>query len=106
MSTYLFVTYSFSVHCKHPGPPTLAPSCNPPVDSCRISYWEGLRAKEDSASLHEKVVHGLAVGPPPLGYKSEILSGRKGERKVPEPEAMPVLLSLLRDYSTGDNSYR
>ena len=49
MSTYLFVTYSFSVHCKASRPPTLAPSCNPPVDSCRISYWEGLRAKEDSA---------------------------------------------------------
>ena len=59
-----------------------------------------------SAGLHEKVVHGLAVGPPPLGYKSEILSGRKGERKVPDPDAMPVLLSLLQDYSTGDYSYR
>ena len=59
-----------------------------------------------SAGLYEKVVHGLAVGPPPLGYKSEILSGRKGERKVPDPDAMPVLLSLLQDYSTGDYSYR
>jgi len=59
-----------------------------------------------SAGLYEKVVHGLAVGPPPLGYKSEILSGRKGERKIPDPDAMPVLLSLLQDYSTGDYSYR
>ena len=35
-----------------------------------------------SSGLAEKVNHGLAVGPPPLGYKSEILPGRKGERKV------------------------
>ena len=48
----------------------------------------------------------MAVGPPPLGYKSEILSGHKGERKVPDPDTMPVLLSLLQDYSTGDYSYR
>jgi len=59
-----------------------------------------------SAGLSEKTAHGLAVGPPALGYKSETLAGRKGERKVPNPETMPILLSLLRDYSTGGYSYR
>lgn len=59
-----------------------------------------------SAGLVEKAAHGLAVGPPPLGYKSERLPGRKGECKVPDPEAMPALLTLLRDYATGHFSFR
>ena len=59
-----------------------------------------------SAGLSEKTAHGLAVGPTALGYKSETLAGRKGERKVPNPKTMPILLSLLRDYSTGGYSYR
>ena len=37
---------------------------------------------------------------------SEILAGRKGERKVPSPETMPILLRVLRDYSTGRFSFR
>ena len=59
-----------------------------------------------SAGLAEKSEHGYAVGPPPLGYMSEILPGRKGERKVPNPESMPILLMALRDYFTGKYSYR
>ena len=59
-----------------------------------------------SEGLVEKAGHGFAVGPPPLGYKSERLPGRKGERKVPDAEALPTLLSLLRDYSTGQFSFR
>ncbi len=59
-----------------------------------------------SAGLAEKSEHGYAVGPPPLGYMSEILAGRKGERKVPSPETMPILLMVLRDYSTGRFSFR
>jgi hypothetical protein len=59
-----------------------------------------------SAGLEEKVSHGFAAGLPPSGYKSEILSGRKGKRKIPDPDIMPALLSLLRDYSTGHFPYR
>ena len=59
-----------------------------------------------SAGLVEKASHGFAVGPPPLGYKSERLPGRKGERKVPDLEGMPALLNLLRDYTTGNFSFR
>ena len=51
------------------------------------------------------MAHGYAVGLPPLGYKSEILSGRKGERKVPDPKTMPALLILLQDYATGEVSF-
>ncbi len=59
-----------------------------------------------SSGLEEKVDRGYAVGPPPLGYMSEILSGRKGERKVPDPQTMPILLSALEAYSTGPLSFR
>ena len=59
-----------------------------------------------SAGLAEKSEHGYAVGPPPLGYMSEILAGRKGERKVPNPETVPALLMALRDYATGQFSFR
>ena len=59
-----------------------------------------------SAGLVEKAAHGFAVGPPPLGYKSERLPGRKGERKAPDPEAMPALVMLLKGYSTGQFSFR
>ena len=59
-----------------------------------------------SAGLVEKAAHGFAVGPLPLGYKSERLPGRKGERKVPDSEYMPALLNLLRDYAPGQFSYR
>ncbi len=58
-----------------------------------------------SAGLAEKVAHGYAVGLPPLGYQSEIMSGRKAERKVPDPETMPALLMLLRGYATGRSSF-
>ena len=59
-----------------------------------------------SAGLAEKSEHGYAVGPPPLGYMSEILPGRRGERKVPNPDTMPALLTALGDYATGRFSYR
>jgi len=59
-----------------------------------------------SAGLEEKAEHGYAVGPPPLGYMSEILAGRKGERKVPDPGTLPILLMALEDYATGQFSYR
>ena len=59
-----------------------------------------------SAGLAEKSEHGYAVGPPPLGYQSEILAGRKGERKVPNPETMPALIMALGDYATGQHSFR
>ena len=58
------------------------------------------------AGLAEKADHGLAIGPPPLGYKSEILPGRRGERKIPDHKSMPVLLMLLKDYATGRSSFR
>ena len=63
-------------------------------------------ARYVSAGLAEKSKHGYAVGPPPLGYMSEILPGRKGERKVPNPASMPSLLLALGDYATGRFSYR
>ena len=59
-----------------------------------------------SAGLSEKAEHGLAIGPPPLGYRSEILPGRKGERKVVDTETMPALQMLLQDYATGKYSFK
>ncbi len=59
-----------------------------------------------SEGLERKSEHGYAVGPPPLGYMSEILAGRKGERKVPDPGTLPILLMALEDYATGQFSYR
>ncbi|MCH7552522.1 MAG: recombinase family protein [Chloroflexi bacterium] len=59
-----------------------------------------------TAGLAEKAGHGYAVGPPPLGYRSEILSGRKGERKVPDAQTMPALVLALEDYATGRFSFR
>ena len=58
-----------------------------------------------SSGLAEKTAHCYAVGLPPLGYSSEILPGRKGERKVLDPEKMPALLMLLQDYSSGQFSF-
>jgi len=60
-----------------------------------------------SSGMAEKAAHGYANGLPPLGYKSEIQPGRKGERKVPDPDGtMPSLLELLRKYVVGIHSYR
>jgi len=58
------------------------------------------------SGMAEKAAHGYANGLPPLGYISEILSGRKGERKVPDPETVPILTALLRDYASGEFSFR
>ena len=59
-----------------------------------------------SAGMAEKAAHGLAIGPPPLGYRSDILPGRKGERKIPDPDTMPAVVMLLKDYGTGRFSFR
>jgi len=69
------------------------------------AYSRGL-SRLVAAGLEEKSEHGYAVGPPPLGYMSEILAGRKGERKVPDPGTLPILLMALEDYATGQFSYR
>jgi DNA invertase Pin-like site-specific DNA recombinase len=58
-----------------------------------------------SAGLAEKAEHGLHVGPAPLGYKSELLSGKR-EHKIPDPVTMPALLMALREYASGNCSYR
>ncbi len=57
-----------------------------------------------SEGLREKAEHGLHIGPAPLGYRSELLSGQP-ERKVQDPVTMPALLMALRDYASGDFSY-
>jgi DNA invertase Pin-like site-specific DNA recombinase len=58
-----------------------------------------------SAGLAEKVEHGLHVGPAPVGYKSELVSGKR-ERKVPDSATMPALLMALREYASGGFSFR
>lgn len=58
-----------------------------------------------SAGLVEKAEHGLHVGPAPLGYRSELLSGKR-ERKIPDPATMPALLMALREYASEMFSYR
>ena len=52
--------------------------------------------------LEGKVNSGLHVGPPSLGYKSLLENGR--ERKVVDPETLPIPLMALRQYATGQNS--
>ena len=66
--------------------------------SRNLSRWieDGLRMKHEA---------GAANGKPPLGYRSEKLDSGKRERKVPDPETMPVLVELLRSYATGKHSY-
>ena len=59
-----------------------------------------------SAGMAEKAQHGLATGPAPFGYKSELMGERRRERKVIDQETMPALLILLRDYATGTYSFR
>ena len=59
-----------------------------------------------ASDMAEKAAHGYANGIPPLGYKSEIQSGRKGERKLPDLETMPILIMLLQDYASGKYSFR
>ena len=58
-----------------------------------------------SAGLAQKAEHGYHVGPAPLGYKSELTSG-KHEHKVPDPATLPVLITALRDYASGNFSQR
>ena len=58
-----------------------------------------------SGGLRQKAEDGCHNGPPPLGYKSEVIKGQP-ERKVPNPMTMPALLTLLRDYATGLFSFR
>ena len=59
-----------------------------------------------SAGLVEQSRHGFAVGSPPFGYMSEALTGRKGEREVPNPETTPGLIQALGDYATSRFSFR
>ena len=55
--------------------------------------------------MAEKAASGLANGIPPLGYRSELCPNRP-ERKVPDPNTVPALLVLLRDYASGKFSLR
>ena len=56
-----------------------------------------------SSGMAEKAAIGLANGLPPLGYRSE-LRPNQPERKVPDPDTMPALLVLLKDYASGNFS--
>ena len=58
-----------------------------------------------SQGQKEKAEDGLHVGPAPLGFKSELLKGQP-ERKVQDQVGMPILLMGLREYATGEYSYR
>jgi DNA invertase Pin-like site-specific DNA recombinase len=57
-----------------------------------------------SDGLRMKYEHGVANGKPPFGYRSEKLDNGKRERKVPDPLTMPVLIELLKGYSSGKHS--
>lgn len=76
--------------------------------SITLSKWVagGLKAKHES---------GIANGVPPLGYRSDKLDNGKRERKVPDLKGidgnpkvggMEALLSLLRGYASGQQSYQ
>ena len=58
-----------------------------------------------SEGLERKVEQGLHVGPVPLGYKSQLTSGQP-EHKIQDPITMPALLTALRNYATGNSSFR
>jgi len=58
-----------------------------------------------SSGLALKAESGLHVGPCPLGYRSQLISAGP-ERKVPDPATMPALILVLKDYSSGEFSYR
>ena len=55
--------------------------------------------------LVRKAESGLHVGPSPLGFKSELKAGTR-EHKVPDPATIPILFMALKEYATGDYSYR
>ena len=59
-----------------------------------------------SAGMSEKAQHGLANGPAPFGYKSELIGDKRREKKVIDEETMPALLMILRDYATERYSFR
>ncbi len=59
-----------------------------------------------SSAMAEKAIHGYANGVAPLGYRSDKLASGKRERKLPDPETMPILTALLQDYATGQFSFR
>ncbi|MFC1917199.1 recombinase family protein [Chloroflexota bacterium] len=59
-----------------------------------------------SAGMLEKAQHGLANGPAPFGYKSELAGERRREKKVIDPETMPALVMMLKEYTTGRYSLR
>ncbi len=61
---------------------------------------------EGLGGLAEKAAQGLVNGVPPLGYRSEKLDNGKRERKVPDPNTMPVLRELLSCYASGRYSYQ
>jgi len=63
-------------------------------------------ARYVAAGLAEKAAQGLVNGVPPLGYRSEKLDNGKRERKVPDPNTMPVLRELLSCYASGRYSYQ
>lgn len=48
----------------------------------------------------------MALGHPPLGYRSEKAKSGRGARAVPNDSTMPVLLDLLRGYAGGDHSFK
>ena len=54
-----------------------------------------------SAAMAEKAANGLANGLSPLGYRSETGDSGKRERKVPDPETMPIVRRLLEEYASG-----
>ncbi len=59
-----------------------------------------------SAGMAEKAAQGYANGMAPLGYRSVLLNTGRHERKVPDPETMPILLELLRCYASGRYTYQ
>lgn len=54
----------------------------------------------------KKAAEGHAIGRAPLGYRTEKSSSGRGAYHVVDPESLPVLMAVLKGYTSGNHSFR
>ena len=59
-----------------------------------------------TSGLAEKAAQGHSIGSSPLGYRNEKSPSGRGAHQVTDPKTMPVLVAVLKGYSSANHSYR
>ncbi len=59
-----------------------------------------------TSGLAEKAAQGHSIGRSPLGYRNEKSPSGRGAHQVIDPKTMPVLVAVLKGYSSAKHSYR